>query len=226
MNDVDPNNITQFAPNRDKGPSKDLKEQIGEAGAEMKQRAGDALQATADLARDKFSEAADAAKGVTEGTVDQIQSQAREQQRSGADFVERLAGNMREAGRAFESDVPFAARGIGSAADYVEEAAQKIRDGSFRDLVEGATDFAKRQPAAFLGISVLAGFAAVRFLKASGEQSSSSKWSGTVDKSSSEDAHKSRDAPFSAREETWPQGSARPGPSSQQTSSSQGNTVP
>ena len=43
MNDVDPNNITQFAPNRDKGPSKDLKEQIGEAGAEMKQRAGDAL---------------------------------------------------------------------------------------------------------------------------------------------------------------------------------------
>ncbi|MGY4445676.1 hypothetical protein ACVWZR_000333 [Bradyrhizobium sp. i1.3.1] len=62
MNDVDPNNITQFAPSRDKGPSKDLKEQIGEAGAEMKQRAGDALQATADLARDKFSEAADAAK--------------------------------------------------------------------------------------------------------------------------------------------------------------------
>ena len=74
MNDVDPNNITQFAPSRDKGPSKDLKEQIGEAGAEMKQRAGDALQATADLARDKFSEAADAAKGVTEGTVEQIRA--------------------------------------------------------------------------------------------------------------------------------------------------------
>ena len=218
MNDVDPNNITQFAPNRDKGLSKDLNEQIGEAGAEMKQRAGDALQATADLARDKFSEAADAAKGVTEGTVDQIQSQAREQQRSGADFVERLAGNMREAGRAFESDVPFAARGIGSAADYVEEAAQKIRDGSFRDLVEGATDFAKRQPAAFLGISVLAGFAAVRFLKASGEQSSSSKRSGTTDKSSSEDVQKSDGPLFSAS-------SARPSPSSQQTSSSQGNTV-
>ena len=42
----------------------------------MKQRAGDAFQATADLARDKFGEAADAAKGVAEGTVDQIQSQA------------------------------------------------------------------------------------------------------------------------------------------------------
>ena len=51
------------------------------------------------------------------------------------------------------------------------EAADKIRNGSFRDLVDGATDFAKRQPAAFLGLSVLAGFAVVRFLKASGGSS-------------------------------------------------------
>jgi hypothetical protein len=80
-----------------------------------------------------------------------------------------------EAARAFESDVPFAARGINSAADYVEDAAEKIRNGSFRDLLDGATDFAKRQPAAFLGVSVLAGFAAVRFLKASGADSPSSR---------------------------------------------------
>jgi hypothetical protein len=80
-----------------------------------------------------------------------------------------------EAARAFERDVPFAARGINSAADYVEDAAEKIRNGSFRDLLDGATDFAKRQPAAFLGVSVLAGFAAVRFLKASGADSPSSR---------------------------------------------------
>ncbi|MEY9363092.1 uncharacterized protein YjbJ (UPF0337 family) [Bradyrhizobium yuanmingense] len=112
MSDLDPHNVTQFAKNQDKGAAKDMKEQIGDAGAEMKQRAGDAFRASADVARDKFGEAADAAKGVADGTMDQIQSQAREQQRSGADFVERLAGNIREAGRAFESDVPFAARGI------------------------------------------------------------------------------------------------------------------
>jgi hypothetical protein len=100
-----------------------------------------------------------------------LQDQAREQQRSGADFVGRFAGNIRDAARAFENDVPFAARGINSAAEYVDEAAEKIRNGSFRDLVDGATDFAKRQPAAFLGLSVLAGFAAVRFLKASGSES-------------------------------------------------------
>ncbi|HEY0800010.1 MAG TPA: hypothetical protein VGD54_04145, partial [Steroidobacteraceae bacterium] len=101
--------------------------------------------------------------------------QAREQQRTGADFVGRFAGNIRDAARAFETDVPFAARGINSAAEYVEDAGEKIRNGTFRDLVDSATDFAKQQPAAFLGLSVLAGFAAVRFIKASGNQTSSSQ---------------------------------------------------
>ena len=152
-----------------------LKEQISDAGAQVKQRAGEALDASADAARDKLSEAADAVKEVAGDAVDQVKSRTREQQQTGADFVERLAGNLRQAAGAFENDVPFAARGINSAADYVEGASAKIRDGSFRDLVDGATDFAKRQPAAFLGISVLAGFAAVRFLKASGGSSSSSQ---------------------------------------------------
>lgn len=227
MSDLDPNNITQFAKNRDKEPSKDMKEQIGDAAAEMKQRAGDALQASADLARDKFGEAADAAKGAAEGTMDQIQSHAREQQRSGADFIERVAGNIREAGRAFESDVPFAARGIDSAADYVEDAAQKIREGSFRDLLEGATDFAKRQPAAFLGMSVLAGFAAVRFLKASGGQSSSSGQRDTTSKSSSSGmGQNSGGTAFSGGQQSWADEPLRRGSHAQQTSSSQGSTVP
>jgi hypothetical protein len=225
MSDLDPHNVTQFAKNQDKGTAKDMKDQISDAGAEMKQRAGDAFRASADLARDKFGEAADAAKGVADGTMDQIQSQAREQQRSGADFVERLASNIREAGRAFESDVPFAARGIGSAADYVEDAAHKIREGSFRDLVESATDFAKRQPAAFLGISVLAGFAAVRFLKASGGEPSSQGQRNTTG-STSGGGQTSGGTSFSAGEQNWSQESGTRNPHKQQASSSQGSTVP
>ncbi|MDA9415523.1 MULTISPECIES: hypothetical protein [Bradyrhizobium] len=226
MSDLDPHNVTQFGKNQDKGAAKDLKEQLGEVGAEMKQRAGDAFQASAGLAQDKFGEAADAAKGVADGAVDQIQSQAREQQRSGAEFIERLAGNIREAGRAFEADVPFAARGIDSAADYVEDAAQKIREGSFRDLLQGATDFAKRQPAAFLGISVLAGFAAVRFLKASGERSSSSQQRDTTERSSSSQHGQRPGGSFSAGQQTWSQGSMQRSSDTKQTSSAQGSNVP
>lgn len=163
--------------------SQNLKDQAADAGEELKQRAGEALRASTDVARDKFKEATDAAKDVAAGAADRLQDQAGEQQRSGADFVGRLASDIRNAARAFENDAPFAARSISSAAEYVDEAADKIRNGSIRDLVNGATDFAKRQPAAFLGLSVLAGFAAVRFLKASGNQSSSSRSSYTGERS-------------------------------------------
>jgi hypothetical protein len=165
--------------NQDTGSSQNLKDQVADAGAEIKQRAGDVLKESTDTARDTFQKAADAAKDAAAGAADRFQDRAREQQRGGADFVGRLAGDIRNAARAFEDDVPFAARGINSAAEYVDEAAEKIRNGSFRDLVDGATDFAKRQPAAFLGLSVLAGFAAVRFLKASGGASPSSQSSSS-----------------------------------------------
>ena len=158
---------TNLSQKKNTGSPQNLKDQVADGGAELKQRAGDALKASTDVAQDKLKEAANAAKDVASGAADHLQEQVHEQQRSGADFVERFAGNIRDAARAFESDAPFAARGINSAAEYVEGAAEKIRSGSFRDLVDGATDFAKRQPAAFLGISVLAGFAAIRFMKAS-----------------------------------------------------------
>jgi len=184
MSDLDQTKKTNFSQKQNTGSSQKLKDQVADAGAEVKQRAGDALSASVDIARDKFKDAADAAKDVASGTADRFEEQAHEKQRSGADFIERFAGNIREAARAFENDAPFAARGITSAAQYVEDAAEKIRNGSFRDLVDNATDFAKRQPAAFLGISVLAGFAAVRFLRASGGGASSSSHSDTNQASS------------------------------------------
>jgi hypothetical protein len=213
MSDLDLTQKTNFTQNQNTGSTQNLKDQMADAGAEMKQRASDALRASTDVARDKFKEAADDAKDMASGTADQLQEQARQQQRTGADFVERFAGNIREAARAFEGNAPFAARGINSAAEYVEDAAEKIRNGSFRDLVDGATDFAKRQPVAFLGISVLAGFAAVRFLKASGGQSSSSQRGERGDTRSGTSAEPRGDA--------WSQASSRPGNGWEQTSSSQ-----
>jgi gas vesicle protein len=221
MSDLDQTKKTNFSQKQNTGSSQNLKDQVADAGAEVKQRAGDALRASADIARDKFKDTADAAKDVASGTADQLEEQAREKQRSGAEFIERFAGNIRDAARAFENDAPFAARGINSAAEYVEDAAEKIRHGSFRDLVDNATDFAKRQPVAFLGISVLAGFAAVRFLRASGGGASSSSRSDTNQASSSQRPD-ARSGTSSAAER---QGSARPGNSWEQTSPSQRGSV-
>jgi hypothetical protein len=98
---------TNFSPNKKAGSSPELKDQVADAGAELKQRAGDALQSSTDAAQDKLKEAANAAKEVASGAVDRVQEQVHEQQRSGADFVERFATNIRDAARAFESDAPF-----------------------------------------------------------------------------------------------------------------------
>ena len=175
MSDSDLHTRKASSQNQRPTSPQDLRDQVADAGAEVKQRAGDALRASTDVARDKFKEAADAAKDAAAGAADHFQDKAEEQQRSGADFVGRLAGNIRQAAHAFESDAPLAARGINSAADYVEDAAEKIRSGTFRDLVDGANDFATRQPAAFLGLTVLAGFAAIRFLRTSANPAPSSK---------------------------------------------------
>jgi gas vesicle protein len=187
MSDLDLTKKTNVSRNqKNAGSPQNLKDQMADAGADTKQPAGETLRAAGDTARDTFQEATEAAKSMASDTADKLQDQVREQQHTGADFVNKCAGSIREAARAFENDLPFAARGINSVAEYVEDAAEKIRDGSFRDLVDNATDFAKRRPAAFLGVAVLAGFAAVRFLKASG-QSSSSRAEGWKHTSSSSD---------------------------------------
>jgi gas vesicle protein len=174
MSDLDITKKTPVSRNqKNAGSPQNLKDQMADAGADTKQPAGETLRDAGDNARDKFQEATEAAKNMASDATDKLQSKVREQQHTGADFVNKYAGNIREAARAFENDVPFVARGINSVAEYVEDTAEKIRDGSFRDLVDNATDFAKRRPAAFLGVAVLAGFAAVRFLKASGQSSSS-----------------------------------------------------
>ena len=221
MSDLDQTKKMNFSQKQNSGSTQNLKDKVADASAEINQRAGEAMRASADIARDKFKDVADAAKDVASGTAEKLEEQAREKQRSGADFIERFASNIREASRAFENDAPFAARGITSAAEYVEDAAEKIRNGSFRDLVDNATDFAKREPAAFLGISVLAGFAAVRFLKASGSGASSSRAAMQI----RHHLLQRPDAWSGASSAAARQGSARPANSWEQTSPSQRGSV-
>ncbi len=151
------------------GSSKKPREKVGEATGELKQRAGGAMKATAGTAQQKVSEATEAVSNVASEAADRLQQTMQERQHAGADYVQSFAGSIRQAAQAFEKDTPFAAQGMNTAADYVESVAGEIRNGSFRDVLGRATDFARQQPAAFLGLTVLAGFAAVRVLKASGD---------------------------------------------------------
>jgi hypothetical protein len=153
--------------------SQGLGDKLQQAGEDVKQRASDALEATSDMAREKLDELGTAARETASHATEKMKEQVSAQQDAGADYAQRLAENIRSAAKAFEQDTPIAARTIEMAAGYVEDAAEKMRNGSMNDVIDGVTSFARRQPAAFLGLSVLAGFAVVRFLKASGGSTSS-----------------------------------------------------
>jgi hypothetical protein len=154
-----------------KGLTDKLQQQAGE---DLTQRASDAFAATSDVAREKLDELGAAARETAGHAADKVKEEVSAQQRAGSDYAMRFADNIRGAAKAFEQDTPIAARTIEIAANYVEDAAGKMRNGSLNDVVDGVTSFARRQPAAFLGLSVLAGFAMVRFLKASAADASPS----------------------------------------------------
>jgi gas vesicle protein len=163
---------TDFRTDR-QSPSQGLGDKLQQAGEEVKQRASDAFEATSDMAREKLDELGDAARETASHVTEKVKEQVSAQQDAGADYAQRFAENIRNAAKAFEQDTPIAARTIEMTAGYIEDAAEKIRNGSLNDVIDGVTSFARRQPAAFLGLSVLAGFAVVRFLKASGGSTSS-----------------------------------------------------
>ena len=171
--------MTDFS-NTERPSTQDVKDKVADLGKEVRQRAGDAFDASAGLAKEKLSELTGVAKDVASQAADKVSKEVGAQQAVGADFIGRFAENIRNSAKAFEQDAPFAAKGIDMAATYVDDAATMIRNGSVRDLVDGATSFARRQPAAFLGLSVLAGFAAVRFLKAGSEGVAGGQGYGSV----------------------------------------------
>ncbi len=105
--------------------------------------------------------------------TDKLKDAVNERKSSGAEYVGTLAETMRRAAREFDTDLPIAGTYIRKAAEQVDGVSEGIRNGNLNDLVQNAQSFARRQPTAFLGIAVLAGFGVVRFLKSSGEGSAS-----------------------------------------------------
>ena len=137
------------------------------ASREIKDKAAGLVDATSAALKDKASEFADTAKDVASQATDKLKQAMDGQKSAGADYVGSLANTIRRAAKEFDGDLPMAGTYIRKAAAQVEGVADTIRTGNFSDLIKGAQSFARRQPTAFLGIAVLAGFGVVRFLKSS-----------------------------------------------------------
>ncbi|WP_282029700.1 hypothetical protein [Paracoccus marcusii] len=90
-----------------------------------------------------------------------------------AERAESLAAGLRKAGSEIDPNSSVATL-FDRAADAVSGLADSLNATDPREMVEEVRRFAHRQPGAFLGLSALAGFAAVRFLRAGSTTPSSS----------------------------------------------------
>jgi hypothetical protein len=119
-----------------------------------------------------------AVRSMASGATEKLMNTAEQQKRAGADYMSGVADSVRRAAGEFDEQLPQAARYIRRAADQMEEMSDSFRRREMRQMLSDVQSFARRQPAAFLGVSLIAGFAAMRFLKSSSPAASSRRYAG------------------------------------------------
>ena len=166
--------------------TKSLADQALSAGQDLTEKAKDLAGSSTDALKVHASDLADAAKDVASQATDKLKDAVNDRKSSGAEYVGTIAETMRRAAREFDTDLPMAGTYIRKAAEQVDSVSEGIKNGNLGDLVQNAQRFARRQPTAFLGIAVLAGFGVVRFLKSSAESSTSSHPASTPRRATSQ----------------------------------------
>lgn len=119
------------------------------------------------------------------GAETRADGDARSAMHAAEEAVNTYAAAGRDAGASAVHDVAAAAHGFADqmedrqpelaayarrAADRVDGVAEAIRTRPVGDLVRAVDDFARREPVAFFGVALLAGFAVSRFVGASGRR--------------------------------------------------------
>ena len=129
----------------------------------------------AQAARDLKDKASQTAKELVSQAGDRLRTSAEEQKEAGADRVSGIADAIRRTADGLEGELPQAAQYVRRAATELQNVSDAVRRRDVTEVVRGVQDFARRQPTAFLGAAVLAGFVAVRFLKTSSQPSAESR---------------------------------------------------
>lgn len=114
---------------------------------------------TAQKARETFEQAKDTAR-----------DKLGEQQRAAAGGLGQLAGAVHKAADQLDGEGNTTVASFAhSAADGLERLAGSLRKKDLDGVLNDVQDFARRQPVAFFGAAMVAGFLAVRFMKAGGQ---------------------------------------------------------
>jgi hypothetical protein len=91
---------------------------------------------------------------------------AEKQKNAGAAGIDSVARAVDRAADELEQTSPALARHARDAAAHVHGFSERMREKSIGGIVDDLTGYARREPAAFFGMAVVAGFALSRFLGA------------------------------------------------------------
>jgi F0F1-type ATP synthase membrane subunit b/b' len=134
-----------------------------------------AAQGEAHAAKEQAREAVAEMKAEVRAAADDVKDQARASAAKQKDAAARQMDGWAHALKTASDDLD--SRGQASAAAYVRQAADglerasgTVRERGVDDLIGTVEDFARRQPVAFLGGAVAAGFGLARLMKSSADR--------------------------------------------------------
>lgn len=112
------------------------------------------------------------AQRVVDRVRDRAASQLSAQKGRATDSLDNLAQAARRSTQALrDSQQDAVAQYVERAADHIERFSTRLREQDASDVVQHVQQFARRQPALFIGATFALGMVAVRFLKSSARNS-------------------------------------------------------
>jgi len=147
-------------------------DKVSRLAGEVRRQASGVAEDVSRQVKEQAANLSENARDAMSGAGNKLRSAAEDQKNSGADFVAGIAAAVRRAAGEFDNQIPQAGEYIRRAADQIDNTSDAIRQRDLRELLQGVQNFARRQPTAFLGATVLAGFVATRFFKSSSSSGS------------------------------------------------------
>ena len=145
-----------------------LRDHAGDAAEKLKGLGGQASSTAQDMgdkAAGLLGTAKDKARTMASDAGGKANDAFEDQKAAGAEKVKGISNAIRRAADELEGELPPAATYIRRAADEIDAMTDAVQRRDVRQILSDVQGFAKRQPAAFLGATVLGGFALMRLLR-------------------------------------------------------------
>jgi hypothetical protein len=137
----------------------------GSQGKTVGAAASDAMSSMSDMAQQAADQAKRTAADAASTVTTQVKEMLDRQVGTGADMVGHVAHSAKRAAEDLDETVPQLAGLVRIVADRIDGYADDLRDQSVDQLLQTATDLARRQPALVFGVAALAGFFLFRTMK-------------------------------------------------------------